>query len=112
VREFEARAVAAQTEADRIIVHARATRSRAAWLRDYLLKNLESLGVERIETATTLLLVRQSPPSVEILDEGQLPDAFRRVVESIDKALLRTALLDGEVIPGARLARGRHLWIR
>src|SRR5437016_6098494 len=84
-REFEARAAAAQTEADRIMAHARAARSRAAWLRDYLLRNLEALGIDRLETATTLLVVRQSPPAAEVLDEGQIPDTFKRVVQSIDK---------------------------
>jgi hypothetical protein len=112
VREFEARASAAQVEADRILAHVRASKSHASWLREYLLKNLEALGVDRIQTATTLLVVRQSPPSVEVLDEGQIPQAFRRVVHSIDRALLRSALIDGEAIAGARLTRGTHLWMR
>jgi len=112
VREFEARASAAQVEADRILAHVRAAKSHAAWLRDYLLKNLEALGVDRIQTATNLLVVRQSPPSVEVLDESQIPEGFRRVVHSIDRALLRNALIEGEAIAGVRLTRGTHLWIR
>ena len=62
IREFEARAEGAHTEAERIATHARAANSRAAWLRDYLLKNLELLGVQRIETATTVVVIRKSPP--------------------------------------------------
>ena len=112
VREFEARAAAAQAEVDRIVGHARAARSHAGWLRDYLLRNLEALDVDRIETATALVVVRDSPPAAEVLDENQIPDAFKRVVQSIDKGLLRSALLDGEAIPGARLVRGRHLVLR
>lgn len=111
MREFDARAAAAQLEAEWIVAHARAATSHATWLRDYLLKNLEALDVDRIQTATTLLVVRQSPPSVEVLDESQIPYAFRRVVQSIDRALLRTALLDGEAIAGVRLMRGTYLWI-
>lgn len=94
------------------MAHARAAKSHASWLRDYLLRNLEALGVDRVQTATTLLVVRQSPPSVEVLDESQIPESFRRVVQSIDRALLRTALLDGEAIAAVRLTRGTHLWIR
>ena len=112
IREFEARADIAQAEADRIAAHARAARSRASWLRDYLLGNLESLGVERIQTATALVAVREGPPAAEVLDEELLPEAFKRIVRSVDKAQLRRALLDGEVIPGARLTRGRCLLIR
>jgi hypothetical protein len=112
VREFEARAAAAQAEADRIAAHARGAKSRAGWLRDYLLRNLQALGVDRMETATALLVVRESPPAAEVLDEDQLPDGFKRVVHSIDKAHLRQALLNGEVVPGARLTRGTYLWMR
>jgi len=112
IREFEARAEVAHTESERIAAHARAARSRAAWLRDYLLKNLELLGVERIETATTVVVVRKSPPSVAILDEVQIPDAFKQIVTSVDKALLRRALLNQQVIAGACLVHGQHLLIR
>jgi hypothetical protein len=59
-----------------------------------------------------LVAVRKSPPAVEVLDEEQIPDAFKRVVQSLDKSLLRTALMTGEVVPGARLVRGSHLSIR
>ena len=71
IREFEARAEGAHTEAERIAIHGRAANSRAAWLRDYLLRNLELLGVQRIETATTVVVVRKSPPAVQVVDEGR-----------------------------------------
>jgi len=112
VREFEARANAAQSEADRIAAHARTAKAHATWLREYLLQNLLALGVDRIQTAVAVVAVREGPPAAEILDEDALPDAFKRVVTSVDKARLRTALMDGEVISGARLTRGRYLSIR
>ncbi len=112
VREFEARAAAAQAEVERLSAHARAATSRATWLRGYLLRNLQTLGVDRIETPTTLVAVRKSPPSVEIVDEEQVPAVFKHVVESIDRSRLRTALLNGEAITGARLRQGTHLWLR
>lgn len=112
IREFEARAEGANTEAERIATHARAARSRAVWLRDYLLKNLELLGIPRIETATTVVVIRKSPPSVQVLNEEQIPSAFKKVVASVDKTLLKQALLDHQVIAGARLVQGRHLVIR
>jgi len=81
-------------------------------LRDYLLKNLELLGIPRIETATTVVVIRKSPPSVQVLNEEQIPSAFKKVVASVDKTLLKQALLDHQVIAGARLVQGRHLVIR
>ena len=112
IQEYEAAATAAEAEADRIMAHAQAARSRVKWLKEYLLSNLQALGVPRIQTPTMLVAVRKSPPAVEVLDEEQIPDAFKRVVQSLDKSLLRTALMTGEVVPGARLVRGSHLSIR
>jgi hypothetical protein len=112
IREFEARGDVAHAESERIAAHARAAKARATWLRDYLLKNLEQLGVERIDTATTVVVLRKSPPSVAILDEAQIPDAFKQVVTSVDKTLLRRALLNQRVSAGACLVHGRHLLIR
>src|SRR6266542_1727980 len=112
IRELEARASAAQSEAERILAHARTAGAHSAWLRAYLLANLQALGVERIVTATTRILVRQSPPAVELTDEEQVPEEFKRIVRSIDKAALRAALLEGQAVAGARLSRDTHLIIR
>lgn len=112
IREFEAGADVAQAEAERIAAHARAAKSRAVWLREYLLNNLQAVGADRIQTATAVIAIRQSPPAAEVLDEDELPDAFKRVVHSIDKARLRKAMLDGEIVPGARLTTGTYLSIR
>jgi hypothetical protein len=112
IREFEARATAAQTEGERILGHARSAHARATWLRAYLLRNLQDLGLERLETATAVLAVRQSPPAVEILDECQVPETFKQVVASVNKTVLRAALLNGQRVPGARLVRGWHLSLR
>ena len=112
IREFDARADAGQDEVDRITVLVRSARTHATWLREYLLRNLQALGVDRIETATALIVVRKSPPAVQIVDEALIPDAFIRVVTSVDKSLLRTALLNEKEIPEARLTHGSHLWMR
>jgi hypothetical protein len=112
IREFEARAAAARAEGERILGHARSGQERAAWLRAYLLRNLQDLGLERLETATAVLAVRQSPPALEIVDESQLPETFKQVVASVNKSMLRAALLSGQSVPGARLVRGSHLSLR
>lgn len=112
IREFEARAAAAQAEGERILGHARAGQARATWLRAYLLRNLQALGLDRLETPTAVLAVRQSPPAVEIVDECQIPEAFKQVVASVNKTVLRTALLNGQYVQGARLVRGSHLVLR
>jgi hypothetical protein len=70
------------------------------------------VGAQLLVALTAVVVIRKSPPSVQVLDEEQIPNAFKQVVTSIDKALLRRALLDNQVIAGARLVHGRHLLIR
>src|SRR5439155_8839793 len=110
--EYEARANAAQSEADRIAAHAKKAKAHAGWLREYLLGNLLALGVDRIETAVAVIAVREGPPAAEVLDENELPEACKRVLTSVDKAKLRAALMDGEMVSCARLTRGTYLSIR
>ena len=86
IRELDSRAAAAQSEAERILVHARTAGAHATWLRAYLLANLQALGVDRIVTAITRILVRQSPPAVDLTDELLVPEEFKRIVRSIDKS--------------------------
>jgi hypothetical protein len=74
---------------DRITVLMRSARSHGTWLRDYLLRHLQALGVDRIETATTLIVVRNSRPAVQIVGEALNPDAFIRIVKSVYRSLLR-----------------------
>src|SRR6266851_3902763 len=77
IQEYEVAATAAEAEADRIMAHARAATSRARWLKDHLLNNLQAFGVPRIQTPTMLLAVRKSPPAVEVLDEQQIPESIQ-----------------------------------
>jgi hypothetical protein len=112
IREFDARADIALGEADRIASRGRAARAQAAWLRSYLLKNLRSLDVDRVDTPIALISVRRSPPSLEIVDEDEVPEAFKHMVQTIDRGLLKAALVENLIVPGACLVRGYHLVMR
>ena len=92
--------------------HAHPGKARAGGRCLYRFRNLQAPGLERLETATNVLAIRQSPPSVEVVNEDQIPDAFKQFVASVNKTGLRSALLNGEIVPGARLVRGSHLVLR
>ena len=73
----------------------------------------------RLELATALIHVgsinvdgatvtpKRTPPSVRIINEAAIPAQFKRkiVKEVVDKAALKTALVDVRV-PGAELSNG------
>jgi len=70
---------------------------------------MEAVGVKKIERPTVTLSLRNGSPSVLILDEGLIPDAFKKVktVWSLDKTAIKNALLgDGQEVPGATLSNG------
>ena len=72
-----------------VLQHMQKQPRRATWLREYLLDNLLALGVDRIQTAVAVIAIREGPPAAEVLDENELPDVFKRVVTSVDRARLR-----------------------
>jgi hypothetical protein len=90
--------------------------SRAKWLRDYLMRNMQACGIEKIEHPLFRLAVRENPPAAVIDSEQQIPLDYIRQPEApppvLDKALIRKALMDGFDVPGAHLERGMRLEIK
>ena len=89
----------------------------AQGLRDYLKRNMEAAGIERIECPLFRLTVKHNPPAVEVLDERQVPAEFwvtppPKVPEArIDKTAVKAAIKAGMEVPGARLVQGSRLEI-
>lgn len=57
---------------------------------------------------------RNNPPKVEILNEAEIPQKFRKLelVEAIKKKEISAALKKGVDVPGARLTQTEHLEIK
>lgn len=81
---------------------------RSKTYRDSLTAIMEIIGRPRLELPGATAFVRPGPVAVVITDESQLPDRFIRTkqVREPDRAALREALEDGEVIDGATLSTG------
>ena len=96
----------------------KASRQKVAQgLRSYLQTNMETMGIEKIECPLFSMSLRKNPPSVEILDDGQLPAAYWRTPEpkppvaAPDKKLILERLKAGDDVPGARMTQGQRLVI-
>lgn len=90
---------------------------RAAWLRGYLLSNMESAGITEIAASdkTFRVRIRLNPDAVEL--DGSLealPAEFVRekIIREPDKAAIMAALKSGQEVPGARLVRRTRLEIK
>lgn len=115
VKQFEGMAELRSVEARRMKALADADERRAERLRAYLLKHLQAIGTEKVETARFRISVRTNPPSVQVVDEAAIPDTYVRTVttSSIDKRLILDTLKStGEVVPGVDIVRGVRLDIR
>lgn len=79
-----------------------------------VLEAMQVYGIEKVETATMKLAVRNNPESVEIVNEYQIPDFFRKkkVTESIDKVSIKKAIQEGQDVPGALLVKNQSLTIK
>jgi hypothetical protein len=115
IRQCEGMASMRKSEADRMRDLAAADQRHADRLRDYVLRHMQALGSERIDTARFRLSLRTNPPSVHVLEELLVPDDYKRVVTtvSVDKrAILENLKTTGEIVPGVEVIRGQRLEIR
>lgn len=90
----------------------------AQGLRDYLLRNMEAAGIERIECPLFKISIRKNPPAVEVLDDRQMPASFwvmpepKPVEARIDKKAIAAAIKAGQDVPGAMLVQHTKLVIQ
>jgi hypothetical protein len=104
-----------RTEAERMRTRAQSDERQAERLKAYVLKHMQAIGQDRIETARFTLSIRQNPPAVAVLEEMLIPKDYVKTVvtTSVDKrAILDHLKSTGEVVPGVEVTRGTRLDIR
>ncbi len=115
-RTLEAHNPAIDAEIERLQALKKQRANAAAYLRKYLLINMQATGIQKIETPLFKLSVRENPPAVEIYEPGLIPAEYMKQPEppppAPDKAAIRDAMKAGAEVPGCRLTRGTRLEIR
>ncbi len=115
-RNLEASAAAIKDAEAQMAARRKALENRAARLRAYLLDSMTLAGVDKIESPYFAIAVRKNPPSVEVLDEAQVPAGYFTSPPPpppvLDRKLILATLKDGVDIPGCRLKQGRRVDIK
>jgi hypothetical protein len=115
LQQLEGMAAMRKAEAKRMAELSASDERHADRLRSYLLRNLQSIGTERVDTARFRISVRTNPPSVAVLNQQLVPAEFIRTVTttSVDKrAILDQVKITGEIPDGVEITRGQRLEIR
>lgn len=93
----------------------KALENKADRLRQRLLDAMVNGGIPKFDTPRFRISVRSNPENVVIDDEDAIPNDYKREVPARyepDKALMKAALKDGYVIPGAHIERSQRVDIK
>lgn len=120
IKEYTYLSDALKSEADRLAKRAKAAKSRAEWLSQYLQKNMEAVGKQKIETPRNSLSIKKTPAAVKFSDENAFvawanlwhEEYLRQKPPEIDRVAVKEALKSGVELPGAALEQGTKLYIK
>lgn len=81
-------------------------------LKDYLHGTMKAMDIKNIDAGLFKIRIQNNAPSVSIVSEEVIPEAYKSYEVKVDKKALLDALKNGEVIEGAELKQGESLRIR
>lgn len=101
-------------ESLRFAQRATTTANRVRWLKEYMKRSLEKIGKDKFTAGLFDLRIQKNPISVEIKDEGLVPEEYRLRVElHFNKTeIARHVQATGEIPPGIEVRQGTHLRIK
>lgn len=113
---LEAEADAIEVAAKEMMARAKAKRSRADNIREYLKTCMEVAGVSKIECPQFAITIKKNPPGVDVFEPALIPAEFMRQPAppppAIDKTAIKEAIKAGREVPGAILSSGTRLEIK
>lgn len=113
---LEATAKQIKAAEEQMATRRKAIEARAASIRAYLMRCMQTAGVSKIESPHFRLTVRVNPPAVDVFDAQQVPAIYWCQPEppapTIDNKAVAEDIKAGVDVPGARMVRGQRLDVR
>lgn len=82
-------------------------------LKDYLKTSLVQAGLKKVQGRRFSVSVADAPPSVDVVNEAEIPEQFWRVKREVDRRAILEHWREHQVLPlGVRLTTGVSLRIR
>lgn len=112
IRNLEAEAEALEAEEKRLKARKTAVRNRIADIKGYVQENLEAMGKDKVTSGIFKWSIQANAPSVNILDEDLILDAYWKIERKPMKTEIKKAIEAGELTEGAELVRTKSLRLR
>lgn len=116
VRNLEANADLIDQAAEAMRQRAARIRKRAESVKAYLLWNMQTTGITKIEAPEFVIALRDNPPSVRIMDGARIPAEYMVQPEPPpprpDRKAIAAALKAGKNVDGCYLEAGQRVEIR
>lgn len=116
IRNMEVTAKAIKTAELEMAKRRKSLETRVQWLEDYLKSSMEATGIRTIECPHFKLSIAKNPAALDLFDTNAVPSEYKHIetvtTEYIDRAAIKAALANGQIIQGARLTNGTRLVIK
>lgn len=111
IRMLETQALVVKAEEERLKARRSHLEKSAKYMKDRVKDTLDLRGGDRkVKTPLFSFWVQKNPPALTVdVPVELLPENCRKVTVSADTAVIKDALLNGEIIPGCRLTQGESL---
>ena len=80
--------------------------NKSDMIRRLLKRLLDVAEMRKVMAPSGTVSIGAKPPTVEIVDEGLIPDEFMRITKAPSKTLIGNALKAGQDVSGATLSNG------
>ena len=120
VKELTARAEAIKAEEQKLATRRKAYENRVSSMKDYLKGCMQSMSLNKVETAKARISIRNNAPSLKIDDEAKFivmlqgsgrDDLLKYTSPEIKKNDIKTLMKNGEEFEGAHLEASQSLII-
>lgn len=112
IRNLEAEADGLEAEEKRLKARKMAVKNRIADIKGYVQGNLEAMGKDNVTSGIFKWSIQANAPSVNIIDEDLIPDAYWKIERKPMKTEIKKAIEAGELTEGVELVRTKSLRLR
>lgn len=112
LKHMQKECAAIEIERKNMAVREKAFKSQIDRLKDYLKENMERLNINKIECPQFIIALQKSPVAVDRYEEKDIPFDYQKITVEYDNTKIKHDILNGVVVPGARLIQNNHVRIK